>query len=144
MKTSHFLFSTLLLILFAFTSCFEPDGPDINGGDIPLPKGYMGFEVKGVVYDDLNDPLENVRVNIQLRAGAQSGYVFTDAAGQYDLSCALPLATIDDVLSVIVRDLGNEFLPDTARIPVSAMQSRPGTDVECIYSATIDLHLTRK
>ena len=107
------------LTALGFGSCGWMQKYGIPDPDIVAEYGcpYATFEAQGKVTDEKAQPVENIRVRIRNRYGAELPELYTDANGEYKtgkLEGVFPPDSVD----IIVADTAGIYAPDTARVKV--------------------------
>ena len=108
----------LILGLFGFgcVGCAVKYGiPEPPAAEYGCP--YATFEAQGKVTDEKAQPVENIRVRIRNRYGAELPELYTDGNGEYNtgkLEGVFPPDSVD----IIVTDTADVYASDSARVKV--------------------------
>ena len=90
-------------VAFTFAACYGT----------PPEEPYMEFEASGEIFNQENEPLENIEVSIKYwGTSAMNG--FSDENGQYLLK-AICFPSLDSI-DIVARDTTGVYEPDSARV----------------------------
>ena len=107
------------LTALGFGSCGWMQKYGIPDPDIVAEYGcpYATFEARGKVTGENAKPVENIRVRIRNRYGAELPELYTDGNGEYNtgkLEGVIPPDSVD----IIVTDTADVYASDTVRVKV--------------------------
>ncbi len=115
----------LILALFGFgcVSCVEYGVPPL----VKYGSPYNTLEATGKVTDENAKPLENIRVRIKTKSGAEMHEIYTDADGEYATDMLGGSPYLDSV-DIVASDTADVYAPDSVRVKLTYDKSGVAKD----------------
>lgn len=134
----------LILALFGFgcVSCVEYGVPPL----VKYGSPYNTLEATGKVTDENAKPLENIRVRIKTKSGAEMHEIYTNADGEYATGMLGSSPYLDSV-DIVASDTADVYAPDSVRVKVTYDKSGVAKDDywnEGVASIYQDFQLKKK
>lgn len=106
----------LILALFGFgcASCVKYGAPPL----VKYGSPYSTLEATGKVTDEDAKPIENIRVRIKTKSGAEMHEIYTDADGEYATGMLGSSPYLDSIY-IVASDTADVYAPDSVRVKVT-------------------------
>lgn len=115
----------LILALFGFgcVSCVEYGVPPL----VKYGSPYNTLEATGKVTDENAKPLENIRVRIKTKSGAEMHEIYTNADGEYATGMLGSSPYLDSIY-IVASDTADIYAPDSVRVKLTYDRSGVAKD----------------